>query len=1065
MPRVIILCGQDERENFEVPAGQSIHDVMLALNPATGNWPAPTICVYGGLPLMREAWPKTLLAEDDVVVFAELPMRGGGGGSNPLQAIMVVAVAVASVYTGGAAAAAYMGGSAAVAAAGGLTGGAMAVGALVSTAVSLAGGLISNMIFSSVPSGQMPAYQAEAASPTYSINGSANQARLYQPVPEGFGRFRIVPDIVADKWTQYIGNEMYLYQVFGCGRGLSEQHSMSFGDVEFWRDGNFVEGAYSSESGEQYTNVIGQTLLALADGGATYGPYRAVSATDSSRTLRLSLSFPHGLCSYSGSYVYDDHQGASVWVWGAIGATASFKIRSRPVDAQGNPLGAWEAWPVVNVNNATETAFTHLVSRTEAAYGQYEVDITNISTIPDYVSAETEEGTLSKGTRKQVVLDNVSSVGVSIAVQIVEPGGAVTLFPDNVDVSLAVASQELIAPNAEGHDWIGPFPTNAPGTRIDQILYGFVLPGGLGAYDSKGRLKNYTVSLEIQYQPIDDNGVALGDWATLRAPSYTAGTLTAQRRTESCPVPLGRYQSRVRRTSNRNADNKAAELLQWESMTGMIPGSLRYDQTVIAVKIKASNVLSQNAANNFTVLQTRKLPLYDRAAKKWSAPVPTRSFAAAMSQVCKASYGGALPDSQLDLDALWAIDEQLEGMGWHYDAWVDGAYTVWNLVIEMCNAVRVVPRPAGTVLSFVMDKSGRPVRHVFTPRNIVRGSFALTWNTFEDGTPDDVVLSYMDESVNYLQREVRAVLPESESRSPSAQTILGITNRDHAHQLGVFKAACNRWRRIGCEFETEGIGRVLQLGDVVSVSHPRFRNTASGVLAGWDAEALILYLESPLNAGAEAVDLYLSLTRPDGSPWGPVKLLWAQGEALRFDPADYAALLLQGFEPPFAWLTLGDDRMPTVWTLQEGREYSRRFIINGIYPQSVYRYRISCINDSDMVDSYDIPTPPWEYRSNLSDASPLSPPANLHVTLQNSDTATFLNATWEEVPGSSGYEVETSADGITWLRYGRVNSAGVTITVAYDAVWFRVATVRGYEQSSWAVLSAGTAQENEEATI
>ena len=172
----------------------------------------------------------------------------------------------------------------------------------------------------------------------------------------------------------------------------------------------------------------------------------------------------------------------------------------------------------------------------------------------------------------------------------------------------------------------------------------------------------------------------------------------------------------------------------------------------------------------------------------------------------------------------------------------------------------------------------------------------------------------------------------------------------------------------------------------------------------------------------------------------------------RLDPTDYAALIMQGMESPFAWLTVGNDRMPTVWTLQAGREFTRRYLITGITPQSLYRYKISCINDDDRVEDYsDMPTPPWEYRSNLPTADTLPEPQNLQVTVTSSAMGKTVFASWSEVQGATSYEIQYGADGINWTRYGQVNVSSVTLQLGIGAVWLRVAAVRGLEQSGWAV--------------
>lgn len=131
---------------------------------------------------------------------------------------------------------------------------------------------------------------------------------------------------------------------------------------------------------------------------------------------------------------------------------------------------------------------------------------------------------------------------------------------------------------------------------------------------------------------------------------------------------------------------------------------------------------------------------------------------------------------------------------------------------ELSQAYLVIPRLHGSVVSFALDQPKRPVRCEFTPYNIVRGSFKPTWNTYSDQSPDDVRVSYLDEDAGFATRDVPATLPDSESRKPAQKTYLGIVNRDHAYQIGMAYAARNRYRRLSYEFETEGMGRILNIG-------------------------------------------------------------------------------------------------------------------------------------------------------------------------------------------------------------------------------------------------------------
>jgi hypothetical protein len=82
--------------------------------------------------------------------------------------------------------------------------------------------------------------------------------------------------------------------------------------------------------------------------------------------------------------------------------------------------------------------------------------------------------------------------------------------------------------------------------------------------------------------------------------------------------------------------------------------------TLLAVKMRATDNLSQRSSRMINVIATRKLRVWS-AAGGWSAPQPTRSIAWAFADACKAEYGAKLADARIDLKTLIAaaLREQL----------------------------------------------------------------------------------------------------------------------------------------------------------------------------------------------------------------------------------------------------------------------------------------------------------------------------------------------------------------------------------------------------------------------
>jgi len=157
--------------------------------PATQQ---PFICMVNGEAVLRKDWDR-FIGDGDQVQFITLP-QGGGGGSNPLKIVLMIAVSVVAPMVAGAIAP-------------GLTG----FGAqLLSGAIGFAGKMLINAL---IPEPKPPSpHQAaginsQAASPTYQLTAQGNKARLGEPIPVLYGRHVIFPDYAAEPYTEYAGNE------------------------------------------------------------------------------------------------------------------------------------------------------------------------------------------------------------------------------------------------------------------------------------------------------------------------------------------------------------------------------------------------------------------------------------------------------------------------------------------------------------------------------------------------------------------------------------------------------------------------------------------------------------------------------------------------------------------------------------------------------------------------------------------------------------------------------------------------------------------------------------------
>lgn len=1098
MGKIVLLNGQEVEKEFE-SSKVSVREACKLVCDAE-EFLVPVLALLDGKPVLRKenGWENAIVEEKALLLFIKLPLGGGGGGGSGQMAFQAIIVAAAALATW------YLGGSGGVIAASLTTAGmaattAAAVGsvvaALAGAAIMLIGSLVSNALFGNKSQNLGAAEAAEAASPTYSVNASGNMARLNQAEGESFGLMKITPDYISNSYVEYSNNDQYAYFVYGLGRGDNVHGSyvvkeMYFGDTKFWdsTNGFISDSGFVSEDGEEFSHSYNVNLPV---GGDWSGPYVAVASGAWAKTIRVEVRFPQGYgIKTVSTYQYEDVINGDAMTGMSTGTsvswedkTATILLQYAEIDDAGNIIGSWSStktftaknnttrtWRSGYYNYAQDYSFSKSISFKASRHSRWAIRIKNGSAhIPHpqiqqyvpgqgYVWVNDPDATVYEEMR----FANVASTALSIAYQFVETGQPVTLFPNNIVQSSEVSGFDLFAPNDENYPsqdngWVGYHAVNPPGTEITQIKIDYGYTTGLGRYKQSGGLENYTVYLEAQAQKINDQDQDIGSPFYLGQWSDTAGTNTPQRKTRSFDVTKGRYKVRMRRTSNTNASDQTPsnDKASWLGLRGLLPGTYTYPQFALALKIKANNALSQQASQQFHVLTQRKLPVWNKNTKTWSEPQETRSWAAAVCAVCQEPWGGKMADRQIDLETLWTIDAELQQKGWYCDCYIDGMYSMWQLINEMCQMVLVVPRLTGSVLSFIQDKPGRPVSYELNARNIVRGSFNIVYNTWTSNSPDDVILNYLDADYGFQKRDVQATLPESESNESTTLDWIGITNREHAFRVATRYAAMNRWRRISVTCQVEALGQLLNIGDVVSVNHPRFRNTQSGVVVDWNASQKQLMLESDF-VGEDGADNYISLTRPDGTAWGPVKVSSIADGVCTLDTTDYAAYLLQGGEAPFSWLRDGVNSQPTAYALHASNQFQRRMIVQSVSVDDLLHYSLTLVNDAPEVSQYDdLPVPPWNGRTQTNIT--LKAPQNVRV-IWTSATG-IASVTWRAVQGAIQYEVQHSANGIDWIHDGLTSNTSMPImneskmnwsgNASSDTIFVRVAALNNTQKSEW----------------
>jgi predicted phage tail protein len=310
-----------KRELLSVESGS-----IRSLAPT--DWAVPYVAFLDGQPVLRADW-ELVLEDGQSLAFIDvnaIPQGGGGGGgSNPIQAVLMIAVMVYAPYMATTMYGA-MGGTFVAA-------NAMGVVAAMTLGVQMAGmALVGALMPPPQPTSPQTANAIAAASPTYNLQAQGNSARLEAAIPEHFGRLICFPDYAAQPYTEYAGNEQYLYSLLCVGRGHYDLQDVKVEDTDI---NNFDEVTIETVGPNQQvtlfpTNVIssvevsGQTLSDTE----WVGPFIASAAGKNANFLGFDFVAPKGLY-----YANDNGSLAS--------RSSSVIVEARAVDINGAAVGDW----------------------------------------------------------------------------------------------------------------------------------------------------------------------------------------------------------------------------------------------------------------------------------------------------------------------------------------------------------------------------------------------------------------------------------------------------------------------------------------------------------------------------------------------------------------------------------------------------------------------------------------------------------------------------------------------------------------------------------------------------
>ena len=187
-----------------VPPGATLADLVGDMLPGI-----ELDASIDGRAVPRAAWSSTRLGEGQIVTLRTLA-AGGGDDKNPLRILLQLAVIVATIFVPPLLTANLFGQAA------------------IGAAISIVGGLVINAI---APLPGPDQTRTLPANPLYSLTGGANRARPYEPLLLVLGTHRVFPDLGAAEYTETVGDDQYLHQIFNFGLGALDVDELKIGET------------------------------------------------------------------------------------------------------------------------------------------------------------------------------------------------------------------------------------------------------------------------------------------------------------------------------------------------------------------------------------------------------------------------------------------------------------------------------------------------------------------------------------------------------------------------------------------------------------------------------------------------------------------------------------------------------------------------------------------------------------------------------------------------------------------------------------------------------------------
>lgn len=632
----------------------------------------------------------------------------------------------------------------------------------------------------------------------------ANSAKLGDPIRELFGRYKIYPDYVVQPVSRFSKDDptRFTTNMFVClGVGT---FSFSDGDIRVGAtpvtslDDGFSYTVYppgANVAGDERTeNWFNSTEVGGTSSGS--GLDMGPTSPDEDDVLADSVTVSGSSVSFAGLRKGDDGAPTDTlpesWV---VGATVELIIPDAFAITHSGAYSVITSNTVEEINPYVGMPVTLSIDGTEynlfiASYTpSSSIFGTKASVMLAYDSATGAAfGGIPDGAQRLALGHRgneykISAIdGTTITVQRLINGIVDNTWPGFVNRTVLDFEANGINDNKS---WLGPFLACPSNETTNCFEVNFSFPNGICGYNKKGKKRNRTVVIEVQYR-IYGSG---SGWIS-RIFAYNHRNINALGFTERITLNTsGLVEVRARRTNEQGSDN-ARDNAYWQALRSRLPSRpAAYDGvTTMAVSVVTGGKIAAQSDRRINVVATKN---YETGA--------ARSISGALYYVLT-SLG--FKPSQIDSAAINALESAYWTPNREYFDWVTGDSTSSLEVLQkIANAGK-----GYFLLSDGLASVGREgVKNwtgIISPQETTE-PLQTSFSVPSEDDYDGVDVTYIN-GTTWAEETVQCRTPDNPTPVKiESYTLDGVTDADIAYQIGMRRLMKYRYQRLSFSTTTE----------------------------------------------------------------------------------------------------------------------------------------------------------------------------------------------------------------------------------------------------------------------